>query len=159
MTRIVLATVGIVYFVTTTFAVEPSRDRPRWRGPNADGVADNRKLPTQWSQSENIRWSVKLPGWGTSSPVVYGSQVFVTSELNPDGKKSLLTLCFDRTEGHEQSRRTHHGVTGDLRQRIDLPDGLGSVWHRDIAWAVKRSLRLPLETWSLDDDPVDLSSC
>lgn len=65
---------------------EPSRDWPRWRGPKADGVADTRKLPTRWSPSENIRWSVKLPGWGTSSPVVYGSRVFVTSELNQEDK-------------------------------------------------------------------------
>ena len=101
MTRIVLAAVGIVYFVATAFANEPSRDWPRWRGPQADGVADNRNLPTHWSQSDNVRWSVKLPGWGTSSPVVYGSRVFVTSELNQEGKKSLLTLCFDRTDGRE----------------------------------------------------------
>ena len=25
----------------------------------------------RWSQTENIAWSVQLPGWGTSSPVVY----------------------------------------------------------------------------------------
>ena len=56
--------------------------------------------PDEWSQTENIRWSVKLPGWGTSSPVVYGNRVFVTS-ANEDGKKSLLTLCFDRQSGQE----------------------------------------------------------
>ena len=88
MTRIVLAAVGIVFFVTTAFANEPSRDWPRWRGPNAGGIADNRNLPTHWSQSENIHWSVRLPAWRTSSPVVYGSRAFVTSELNQDGKKS-----------------------------------------------------------------------
>ena len=96
-----LAVAGIVFCVTTAFADEPSRDWPRWRGPKADGVADNRKLPTQWSPSENIRWSVTLPGWGTSSPVVYGGRVFVTSELNQEGKKSLLTLGIDRAEGDE----------------------------------------------------------
>lgn len=79
----------------------PTTDWPRWRGPNADGVADGRNLRIQWSQTENIRWSVKLPGWGTSSPVVYGNKVFVTSHLEEGGKKSLLTLCFDRTGGKE----------------------------------------------------------
>src|SRR5262245_13711461 len=59
--------------------VQPASDWPRWRGPNADGVADGRDLPLRWSQTENICWSVKLPGWGTSSPVVYGQRVFVTS--------------------------------------------------------------------------------
>ena len=72
-------------------------DWPRWRGPNADGVADGRSLPTQWSLTENVRWSVKLPGWGTSSPVVYGDRLFVTAQVEQGGKKSLLTLCLHRT--------------------------------------------------------------
>jgi hypothetical protein len=29
-------------------------------------------LPVRWGRAENVRWSVKLLGWGTSSPVVYG---------------------------------------------------------------------------------------
>jgi hypothetical protein len=67
----------------------------------ADGVADGRSLPTQWSQTENVRWSVKLPGWGTSSPMVYGDRLFVTSQVEQSGKKSLLTLCFHRDTGKE----------------------------------------------------------
>ena len=90
--------------VSSAFAeapIAPTVDWPRWRGPNADGVADGRNLPIRWSQTENVRWSVKLPGWGTSSPVVYGNRVFVTSEVKAEGKKSLLTLCLDRTSGKE----------------------------------------------------------
>lgn len=96
--------VGTVILLSSiaTSADEPkSTDWPRWRGPNANGVANNRSLPTRWSKTENIRWSAKLPGWGTSSPVVYGNRVFVTSQLNENGKKSLLTLCFDRKDGKE----------------------------------------------------------
>jgi outer membrane protein assembly factor BamB len=81
------------------FSQEPASDWPRWRGPNADGVADGRQLPIRWSRSENVRWSVQLPGWGTSSPVVYGDRVFITSHLKD--KKSLLTLCYDRKDGKE----------------------------------------------------------
>jgi outer membrane protein assembly factor BamB len=62
-------------------------------------VANGRNLPIRWSKTENVRWSVKLPGWGTSSPVVYRDKVFVTSHLTD--KKSLLTLCFDRGTGKE----------------------------------------------------------
>jgi outer membrane protein assembly factor BamB len=64
-------------------------------------VADGRNLAIRWSQSENVRWSVRLPGWGTSSPVVYGTRLFVTSQAEQDGKKSLVTLCFDRRTGKE----------------------------------------------------------
>ena len=84
------------FFAVVALAVEPdqSADWPCWRGPNATGVADGRNLPIHWDTKENIRWSVQLPGWGTSSPVVYGNRVFVTSEVEEGGKKSLLTLCL-----------------------------------------------------------------
>jgi outer membrane protein assembly factor BamB len=91
---------------------EPANDWPRWRGPNADGVADGRKLPIRWSQTDNVRWSAKLPGWGTSSPVVFGKRVFITSQVQEGGKKTLLTLCFDRDSGKELWRHDF-GFGGD----------------------------------------------
>jgi outer membrane protein assembly factor BamB len=83
----------------------PSTNWPRWRGPNADGVADSRNLPVKWGKTENVLWSAQLPGWGTNSPVVYGDRVFVTSQGTEGGKKSLLTLCFDRKTGKELWRQ------------------------------------------------------
>jgi outer membrane protein assembly factor BamB len=91
--------------LTTASDQPPTNNWPRWRGPNADGVADGHNLPIHWSQAENIRWSAKLPGWGTSSPVVFGKRVFVTTQLSEAGKKSLLTLCYDRQTGKELWRR------------------------------------------------------
>jgi outer membrane protein assembly factor BamB len=82
-------------------AGEPGKDWPRWRGPNADGVADVRDLPVRWGKTENVRWSVKLPGWGTSSPVVFGDRVFVTSHVKEGARRSLLTLCLGRKDGRE----------------------------------------------------------
>src|SRR4051794_12951174 len=58
----------------------PGTDWPRWRGPKADGVAEGSTLPTRWGRTENVLWSARLPGWGTSSPVVQGDRVFVTSQ-------------------------------------------------------------------------------
>jgi outer membrane protein assembly factor BamB len=80
-------------------------DWPHWRGPRADGVADKARLPLRWSVTENVRWSARLPGWGTSSPAIYGDRLFVTSQLDEGGKRSLLTLCFDRRTGKELWRR------------------------------------------------------
>lgn len=101
-----LFVVGAAYLLlpAPALSAEPvvrAPDWPCWRGPNADGVANGRNLPVRWSRTENIRWTAKLPGWGTSSPVVYGNRVFVTSQASSGGKKALLTLCFDRTTGEE----------------------------------------------------------
>ena len=101
------------------FGEAPASDWPRWRGPNADGVADGRKLSIRWSQTENVRWSVKLPGWGTSSPVVRGDRVFVTTHLKAE--KSLLTLCFDRKSGKELWRHDFgFGVDQHTHEKSNL---------------------------------------
>ena len=93
-------------------------DWPRWRGPEADGVAEGKSLATQWSQTENVRWSVALPGWGTSSPVVFGQKLFVTSQVEENGRKSLLTLCFHRDSGKELWRHDF-GLGTDQRTHSD----------------------------------------
>jgi hypothetical protein len=91
--------VTLVFSASFASAQQPATDWPCWRGPKADGVAEGRNLPIRWTRTENVRWSVTLPGWGTSSPVVFGDKVVVTSHLKD--KKSLLTLCFDRANGKE----------------------------------------------------------
>ena len=35
-----------------------------WRGPLATGMALNANPPTTWSETENIRWKVPIPGMG-----------------------------------------------------------------------------------------------
>ena len=99
-------TITLAQIGATGSAQSPSenasvRNWPCWRGPHADGVAEGRNLPIRWSTTENVRWSITLPGWGTSSPVVYGGRVFTTSQAEQDGKKTLLTLCFDLANGRE----------------------------------------------------------
>lgn len=83
-----------------SFAASHRTDWPQWRGPNSAGVAEGNP-PVQWSRTTNIRWSVELPGWGTSSPVIHGDRLYVTSQVEKDGRKSLLTLCFRRDTGQE----------------------------------------------------------
>jgi outer membrane protein assembly factor BamB len=48
---------------------------PTWRGPNGDGIAEGNP-PVSWSETENVKWKVKLPGKGHSTPVVWGDQMF-----------------------------------------------------------------------------------
>ena len=109
--------------VGATFSLQAERktDWPRWRGPHADGVAERGNPPVRWNQSEHVRWRVTLPGWGTSSPVVYGDRVFVTSQVEQNGKKSLLTLCFRRDTGEELWRHDFGlGVNQRAHQKSNL---------------------------------------
>lgn len=70
----------------------------QFRGTDSSGVATNEKLPTQWSDTENIAWRQKLPGRGLSSPIVVGDKVFVTASSGPLQDR-LHVLCFDAGTG------------------------------------------------------------
>ncbi|MHC4880620.1 MAG: outer membrane protein assembly factor BamB family protein [Planctomycetota bacterium] len=55
-------------------------DWARFRGPNGSGVSsDSEPIPAEWSDSKNLQWRADLPGPGSSSPIVVGDRVFVTS--------------------------------------------------------------------------------
>jgi outer membrane protein assembly factor BamB len=60
--------------------------------PKGDGVATGKSYPTRWSKTENVAWKVELPGKGSSTPVVWGDQLFVTCGVA--GKNTVL--CLDR---------------------------------------------------------------
>jgi outer membrane protein assembly factor BamB len=111
----------IILTVALTSLGFSATDWPQWRGPEANSVADGCTLPTEWDQSRNIRWSLELPGWGTSSPVIYGDRLFVTSQVVEGGRKSLLTLCFRRDTGQELWRRDFGmGVDQRTNPKSDL---------------------------------------
>ena len=72
---------------------------PNWRGPDQNGVAPGSGFPTEWSETKNVAWKIELPGKGSSTPVVWGEQIFLTS--GADGQNALL--AFNR-QGKEQWR-------------------------------------------------------
>jgi outer membrane protein assembly factor BamB len=61
-------------------AVPIAANWPQWRGPSGLAVSRESDLPERWSARENIAWSAALGGLGSSSPIVWGDQIFVTSQ-------------------------------------------------------------------------------
>jgi outer membrane protein assembly factor BamB len=53
----------------------------QWRGPLASGFAPRANPPIQWSETNNIRWKVALPGKGHSSPIAFGDSVYFLSAV------------------------------------------------------------------------------
>jgi outer membrane protein assembly factor BamB len=64
-------------------------DWPNWRGPNGNGSVKTGNYPTSWS-AENVTWKFAMPGKGSSTPIVLGDRIFVTT---PDeGQDAVLAL-------------------------------------------------------------------
>lgn len=64
-----------------------ARGWPRWRGPAANGTAPHGAPPTTWSENEHVKWKLKIPGFGTSTPIIWEEKVFILTAI-PTGKKS-----------------------------------------------------------------------
>ena len=56
-------------------------DWPQWRGPGNQGISAETGLPVEWSATKNLAWKASLAGTGTSSPIVIGELVIVTSQM------------------------------------------------------------------------------
>src|SRR5258705_742929 len=60
---------------------EALRNWPQWRGPLANGVAPLANPPIHWSETNNVRWKIPMPGKAHSSPIVFGDSVYVLAAM------------------------------------------------------------------------------
>jgi outer membrane protein assembly factor BamB len=72
-------------------------DWPEFRGPTGQGHAAERGLPLTWSETENVRWKVPIPGRGWSTPAIQGDRIWLTTAT--ENGKSLRAIGLDRETG------------------------------------------------------------
>lgn len=93
-TRILLAVVFL--FAISNALTHAQQNWPEFRGPTADGHADDAKLPVEFDESK-ISWEIPIHGKGWSSPVIWNDQVWLTTATE-DGKK-MSAICVDLESG------------------------------------------------------------
>ena len=96
-----------------------SADWPQWRGPSADGVSDEKGLPLEWGPELNILWKSPLPGLGTSTPMIWGDLVVVTSQIG-EGPRDAKSQDFAgastaRKEGMAEKQTVQFAVQAFAR--------------------------------------------
>ena len=122
-----------------------------WRGPLRTGVAPFADPPVEWNEKQNIRWKVKMPGLGHSSPIVWQDSVFLTTAIPygpqldpvpvtaPGGhdnvdvtqKHRFAVVCVNRTDGTIRWQTVVNDVlphegghdTGSLASASPITDG------------------------------------
>ena len=119
-----VAPIGAALMLAATIASDGAGERfwPQWRGPHATGVSRHATPPIEWSETKNVRWKVEIPGRGSSSPVVWGDDLFLLSAVpvGVDGPAShqsrstmqprdvhrFIVLAIDRRTGRIKWERT-----------------------------------------------------
>ncbi len=79
-------------------------DWPWWRGPQRDGHASVSRLPTSFSETENVLWKSPVPGRGHSSPIVVAGKVYLTTA--DDQTQRHIALAFDLESGEQLWEQT-----------------------------------------------------
>lgn len=94
----------VLLSIATQVAAQDS-NWPQFRGVDGRGISKSSELPLTWSDSENIKWKAPLPGAGSSSPIVWGDRIFVTSYTGDEGARGVFEnltrhlICVDRENG------------------------------------------------------------
>ncbi len=130
--------------ILALLAAAADENWPQWRGPSNNGTSDAKGLPLSWSETENVKWKVKLPSWSGSTPVVWGERIFLTSpssgteaknvkamggQRKPEGL-DLLLLCLSKKDGAEQWRASIPGANYQIgKQNMSSPSPVTDGKH------------------------------
>lgn len=86
MRNAVLSVVMATIIASSALAAEKDDYWPQWRGPLNTGASATAKPPTRWSETEAVKWKVKLPGSGSATPIVWGDNILIQTAI-PSEKK------------------------------------------------------------------------
>lgn len=87
------------WMIIAALAATPGDHWPGFRG-DGTSISAAAQLPLEWSDTQHVAWRVSIPGYGQSSPVVWGNLVFVTSTDGAE-KQRLLVSAFETATGKQ----------------------------------------------------------
>lgn len=82
-------TLILICFASTYLSAEWTN----WWGPNNNLTTEHEAFPSKFSNSDNVVWSIEIPGQGTSTPAIWNDTLYITSMKN--GMDTLFALNLD----------------------------------------------------------------
>jgi len=67
-------------------ATDYTANWPEWRGFNQTGASTTGNPPVEFSETNNVKWKIEIPGKGHATPIVWGTQIIVLSAVPTDIK-------------------------------------------------------------------------
>lgn len=113
----------------------------QFRGAKVDGLADGATLPESWSTTENVVWKADIPGWGWSSPVIWGDRIYVTSAVSENEREKLVV------GGYPGGRTKPTDMHRWMVYCLDFDSGK-VVWEREVHKGVPPEERHPKNSYA-----------
>ena len=126
MKHIFFQTLAIAANLATANAADPNaaqRNWAQWRGPAFNGTSPSGTAPATWSETENVKWKFKIPGLGTSTPIVWEDQVFILTaiETAKPGAAPAAPPSEPAAERADGERRRPRGGPGMRSEKPTTP--------------------------------------
>jgi outer membrane protein assembly factor BamB len=109
----------------------------QWRGTDGSGISAETNLPTEWSDSKdlkkNIKWKTAISGNGHSSPIVWGNRIFLTTAIEGQivaGATAVRHLHKGQEYLHPDSVGADHSYTLKL-VCVDADSGK-MLWQKTV---------------------------
>ncbi|MFN7961240.1 MAG: PQQ-binding-like beta-propeller repeat protein [Thermoanaerobaculia bacterium] len=118
-------------------ATSQAQNWPSFRGPGASGLDPMAKPPATWNVKEgkNVRWSVPVPGFAHSSPIVWGDRVFVATAVHSEKEPTLRTGLYGDVDSATDPGQISWRLLAFERATGKL------VWDRELAKGAPKVLR------------------
>ena len=128
MKKVFTALVFLFSLSALAWVAEPAADAeknwPQWRGPFMTGEARFGNPPVEWSESKNVRWKIEIPGKGSSSPIIWGDRIFISTAVPTEKpgaakeeKQEEEASPVDISRLPERIRRRLEGMTPEQQQQ------------------------------------------
>ena len=121
--------IGMTLLCTGSAAAQDHHQWPAFRGLAAGVIPDDPRLPDTWSETENVAWTVDLPGLSWSSPIVWDDHVFVVTAVSTGDEPPPVKGLYDPGDdnGSTASANEHRWLLYD----IDFRTGVVR-WQREL---------------------------
>ncbi len=91
----------ITLLLSLPYGVVAESNWPRFLGPNGRATLADSNIPVEWNESKNLKWKTAISA-GSSSPIVWGDNVFVTGYSGVAGDVERTLYCLNRNSGKEK---------------------------------------------------------
>lgn len=92
--------ISSIFILALSALTAHAENWPQFRGPTGQGLSTDRRLPVEWTSTNNVAWKQPIPGQGWSSPSYVDGRLYLTTSENPaSGGLSLRALCLDAASG------------------------------------------------------------
>jgi len=157
MRQYVLTALIVMLFAGASRAVADSAGAldnwPAWRGPLVNGVAPNADPPVKWSESENIKWKLDLPGQSNATPIIWADRVFVVTAAESERTVEKLKAPKAEPPGGYRTKRPRNYYQFRV-YCVDRRTGR-IVWQRVAAERVPHEGRHGTNTYSSGSPTTD----